>query len=198
MLFGTLQKLSKVDHFSISVNGSAIKHVTEFKYLDVIFYEHLHWNEHVKATVSEAGRQVGLLGHVRRYITSHSANAIFISMIRPKLEYCAGVWACFGEVNSGILDALQKRVGRIVTKTFTSDTAMEASKWPSLRSRHRRDEHICKRLRKCIDCWCPQYFKNYFVLTRTFVLFQPAKAIFCIVYYFVYKNRSGPEILLLP
>ena len=41
MLFGTLQKLSKVDQFSISVSGSAIKRVTEFKYLDVIFDEHL-------------------------------------------------------------------------------------------------------------------------------------------------------------
>ena len=37
MLFGTLQKLSKVDQFSISVNGSAVKRVTEFNYLDVIF-----------------------------------------------------------------------------------------------------------------------------------------------------------------
>ena len=67
MLFGTLQKLSKVDQFSISVNGSAVKHVTEFNYLDVIFHEHLSWNEHVKATVSEAGRQVSLLGRVPLY-----------------------------------------------------------------------------------------------------------------------------------
>ena len=71
-------------------------------------------------------------------------------MIRPTLEYCGGVWACCGEVNSGILEALQKPVGRIVIKTFTSDTAMEAFKWPSLRSRH--DEHIHKLVRKCIDC----------------------------------------------
>ena len=45
---------------------------------------------------------------VWHYITSHSANAIFVSMIRPTLEYCAGVWACCGEVNSKILEALQK------------------------------------------------------------------------------------------
>ena len=65
-------------------------------------------------------------GRVRRYITSHSANSIFISMIRLTLEYCAGVWACCGEVNSGILETLQKRVGRIVIKTSSSDTAMKA------------------------------------------------------------------------
>lgn len=67
MLFGTLQKLSKLDQFSISVNGSAVKRVTEFNYLDVIFYEHLSWSEHVKATVSKAGRQVSLSGRVALY-----------------------------------------------------------------------------------------------------------------------------------
>ena len=88
-------------------------------------------------------------------------------MIRPLLEYFAGVWGCCGEVNNGILETLQKRVGRIVIKTPSGDTGMKVLKWPSLRSR--RDEHILKLVRKCINDLCPQYIKNYF-LTRTFVL----------------------------
>ena len=43
MFFGTSQKLAKVGQFSVSVNGSAIKRDTEFKYLGVIFDEHLSW-----------------------------------------------------------------------------------------------------------------------------------------------------------
>ena len=77
MLFGTSQRLAKVDQFSVSVNRSAIKCVTEFNYLGVIFDEHLSWNQHVKEIASKAGRLVGLLGRVRHYITTHSANAIF-------------------------------------------------------------------------------------------------------------------------
>ena len=79
-------------------------------------------------------------------------------MIRPTLEYCAGVWGCRGEVNSGILETLQKCVGRIVIKTPSSDTAMKALKWSSLRSR--RDEHILKLERKCIHGRCSHYFKE--------------------------------------
>ena len=60
MLFGTSQRLAKVDQFSVSVNGSAIKCVTEFNYLGVIFDEHRSWNEHVKEIVSKAGRRVAL------------------------------------------------------------------------------------------------------------------------------------------
>ena len=70
--------------------------------------------------------KVGMLGLVCHYITLHNANAIYISMIRLILEYCAGAWACCGEVNSVTLAALQKRKGRMLIKTSSSDTAMEA------------------------------------------------------------------------
>ena len=134
MLFGTSQKLAKIDQFSITINGSVVRLVTAFKYLGVIFVEHLSWNEYVKAIVSKAGGRVGLLGRVRRCITTHSANANFLSIARPILE--CGVWACCWDVNSGTLEALQKRAGRTVVKTSSSDIAM-----------NRRDEHIFKRMR---------------------------------------------------
>ena len=73
------------------------KSATEFKYVAVIFDDHLSWKEHVR---------VGLPGGVRRHITSHSANVSYISMIRPILEYCAGIWACPWEVISGTLRRL--------------------------------------------------------------------------------------------
>ena len=80
------------------------------------------------------------------------------------MEYCAWVWACCREVNSRTLEALQKHVGRIVIKTPSSITAMEAIKWPSLRSKH--NDNILKLMRKCIDSWCPQYFNNNFVFKK--------------------------------
>ena len=86
---------------------------------------------------------------------------------------------CCGEVNSGTLETLQKRVGRIVIKKSSGDTAMKALKLPSLSSC--RDEHILKHVRKCIHGRCAQYFKNHFVFNklRTFVFVQPARAISC-------------------
>lgn len=76
---------------SLSWNGYAIKRVTESKYLSPILDERLSWNEHVKAIVCEGGRRVGMLGRVRRYIIIQSANTVYISIIRPILEYCAVV-----------------------------------------------------------------------------------------------------------
>ena len=140
MLLGTSQRLARVDNFSIIVNGSIIKRVSEFKYLGIIFDEHLNWNSHVKSIVSKAGKRVGLLGRLCRYLTAHSANTIYISVIRPILEYCVGVWACCGEVNSGYLEALQKRAAMVAVKTGSSSEAMTSVMWPTLKER--RTKHV--------------------------------------------------------
>ena len=73
----------------------------------------------------KAGRRVGLLQRVC-VISPHRANAFFLSTVRPTLVYCAGVWGCCEEVNSGTLETLQKCVGRIVIKTPSSDTETKA------------------------------------------------------------------------
>ena len=41
MLFGSSQKHGKKNQFSVTINGSAIKRVTDVKYLGVIWDEHL-------------------------------------------------------------------------------------------------------------------------------------------------------------
>ena len=41
MLFGTLQKLARINQFSVTISGFAIKRGTEFKYLGVILDERL-------------------------------------------------------------------------------------------------------------------------------------------------------------
>ena len=51
MLFGTSPRLSKVNSFVITGNGSPIKRVSQFKYLGVVFDERLSWNDHVKYIV---------------------------------------------------------------------------------------------------------------------------------------------------
>ena len=58
MLFGTAQRLAEVDQFSVSVNGSVIMRATEFKYLGVIFDEHLNWNELKQLCLKLAGGSV--------------------------------------------------------------------------------------------------------------------------------------------
>ena len=56
MLFETSK--IKINRFSVTINGSAIKGVAMFiiKYLAAYLDKYLSWNEHVKPIVSTAGR----------------------------------------------------------------------------------------------------------------------------------------------
>ena len=111
------KKLSNVDNFPIFLSGSLIKRVTEFKHLEVTFDQSLSWNEYIDSLISKAGKRIGLLGRLRRFLTFHSTNVIYLSIVRPTLEYCFGVWECYGEVNSNKLETLQRRAGRAVIRT---------------------------------------------------------------------------------
>ena len=91
----------------------------------VVFDERLSWGSHVRKVISKAGKRVGMLGRLRDNLTTHSANVVYISLIRPILEYCDTLWGCCGERNSQALEALQKRAGRIVAKTSRSSPAMD-------------------------------------------------------------------------
>ena len=88
MVFGASPRLSNIDSFTIGVNGSSIKRVSQFKYLGVVFDERLSWNDHVKFILAKAGKRVGMLGRIRYCITWHSVKIIYTSMIRPIIEYC--------------------------------------------------------------------------------------------------------------
>ena len=62
------------------------------------------------------------------------------------------------------LERLQRRVARIVLKTFSSDVALESLKWGNLYNR--RNEHILKLVNKCLKGCTPQHFKQYFTYNR--------------------------------
>ena len=76
------------------------------------------------------------------------SRSIYISMIKSIIEYCVGVWACCGEVNSGYLEALQKRAARVVVKTGSSSDAMASVMWPTLKER--RTKHVYNLVNKSL------------------------------------------------
>ena len=61
LVFGTSPRLSNINSFTISVNGTSIKRVSQFKYLVVVFDERLSWNDHVKFILAKSGKRVGML-----------------------------------------------------------------------------------------------------------------------------------------
>ena len=156
LLFGTPGKLSNIESFQVHINDYVIKRVSKFKYLGIHLDECLSWKAHIKSVVSKAGKRIGMLGRLRSNLTTHSANVVYTSFIRPVMEYGDTVWTCCGKVNAQELERLQNRAARIVTKCSHSDTALSDLKWDSLECR--RERHVFNLVKKSLRGQCPHYF----------------------------------------
>ena len=93
MLFGTHARLSDAD-FGITFKGRPIKRLFEFKYLGVVFDEHIYRNSHVKYLLSRAGKRLGMQGRIRGNLTPDCTNCIYTAYICPIMDYCDTVWNC--------------------------------------------------------------------------------------------------------
>ena len=90
-LFGTSGNLAKVDNFTITIGQKQIKRVMEYKYLiGVVMDDKLSWKSQIAYIVSKAGKRIGLLGRIRKQLTTYSASKIFKAFIRPIFDYWAG------------------------------------------------------------------------------------------------------------
>ncbi len=69
---------------------------------------------------------------------------IFVSVIRPKLEYACPVWhTSLTEEDSDLIESIQKRVIRMLFPNISYDEALESVNLPTLKAR-RAD--ICEKL----------------------------------------------------
>ena len=70
------------------IDGNEIDNVQYAKLLGVTI-----WNKHVENIVSKAGKRVYMLYQLKRAgICQHDLVTIYVSVIRPVLEYACPVW----------------------------------------------------------------------------------------------------------
>ena len=70
VLFGTSGNLAKVDNFTITIGQKQIKRVMEYKYLGVVMDDKLSWKSQIAYIVSKTGKRIGLLGRIRKQLTT--------------------------------------------------------------------------------------------------------------------------------
>ncbi len=77
----------------LMLNGVPLERVETFKYLGLLLSTGLSWSRHIDSVCSRAKKILGLLyrqnyGHV----DSTTIRQLYISLVRPHLEYGCAVW----------------------------------------------------------------------------------------------------------
>ena len=110
-----------VPKISILINGSEIRQVHVHKHLGLHIDSHLSWTDHVAAVISKVSSKLGLLRRLRPRLPPLAIHTLFLSCIRPVLEYASLAWSGLSSGNSERLERLQRSAARLITGTRLQD-----------------------------------------------------------------------------
>ena len=78
---------------NIKIDGRDIAQVCHAKLLGVTISQDLTWNKHVDNIVKKAGKRLYMLYQLKRAgITQKDLVSVYVSVVRPVLEYACPVW----------------------------------------------------------------------------------------------------------
>ena len=101
--------------------GKALERVHEYKYLGVLLTSNLSWTAHIDRTVAKARKLTGLLyRQFSKWSTPEALLKIYLSTIRPHLEYAAPIWSPEHTKDITMLENVQKFALRVCTKQWNS------------------------------------------------------------------------------
>jgi len=129
---------------SIVIDGQEIERVDDAKLLGVHISSNLSWNTHINAICSKAGQRVYVLYRLKHSgLHPNEIISVFISFVRPVLEYACQVWhTCINQEQTKKLESYQKRACKIAAPHLTYLDALHHFKLTKLSERR---EIMCEK-----------------------------------------------------
>ena len=84
------------------------------KDLGVMVDNNLSFQTHIEMKVKNANKLVGLLRRSFTHLDGKMFKQLFISIVRPHLEYCASVWNPYLKKNIELIENVQRRATKHV------------------------------------------------------------------------------------
>ena len=127
---------------SIELAQDALTKVQSHRHLGVIFSHDLRWNNHVDFILSKATRLLSVLRRLRSSLDQESLSHMYLTYIRPILEYACTAWGNLGTTQVDRLERFQRRAAKIILRRplfvpSNHDELLATIGWPSLASRRK-------------------------------------------------------------
>ena len=129
----------------IQINGEEIKRVSECTLLGVVLNDKLNWQDNVDKLFKKASSRMYFISQLKRTrMASSEIVKVYISLVRPVLEYACQVWhGGLTEQQSDLLESIQERALRLAFPSMDYNQALQVANIMTL---HQRREELCKRL----------------------------------------------------
>ena len=126
----------------LSLNGSSLELVSSFRYLGVLITSNLSWSLHIQSICRKSRKILGLFHHF--YFSSPAVLfKLYISLVRPHLEYCSSLWDPASSVTISSLENVQFFALKLCSKNWSSSySSLIQFHCPTLSSRRKNAKLI--------------------------------------------------------
>ena len=112
LTIGRLENITHTERYEI--DGEELEHVFEEKDLGVTVDYELTFEQHISHIVKKANAIMGLIRRSFTFLDQHLFRKLFITFVRPHLEYAQAVWAPYLAKHVNMVENVQKRATRLV------------------------------------------------------------------------------------
>ena len=155
------RKVNKPIHPLLFMNNRLINKTQSHKHLGVTVFSTCLWTYHIENICEKAWVRLNLMGALKFRISRTSLEQMYVSFIRPLLEYFDSVWVNSSPEIKKKLDAIHIEAARTstgATKLCSIDKLLSELGWETLQSR--RDKHKLVIFYKIMNGLTPDYLRD--------------------------------------
>ena len=89
---------------NFTFNNTSIKITGQHKHLGIILSRDCKWNKHIDEIIKKVSAYIATLRKLKLVLNRHNLEKIYLTYIRPLLEYACEVWDNCGLINSNKLE----------------------------------------------------------------------------------------------
>ena len=149
------------DLWMFNFGGEVISQVDKHKHLGITLSCDLTWQSHIDDIVSKAETRLNIMSRLYYLLDRKTLETMYISFVRPTLEYGDTIWCNLTETHSQQIEQVQKRAGRIVsgaTRGTPSDDLLRELGWATMDKR--RTLHRLILFHKISNGHSPPYLRD--------------------------------------
>ena len=109
--YNTIQKTNGV---SYDLKFHTLDRVEEETDLGVTVDHQLKFSKHVDIKISKANKILGLIRHTFKHLNAQTLTSLFITLVRPHVEYATPVWSPHLKGDRDKIEKLQRRATKLV------------------------------------------------------------------------------------
>ena len=132
------KRIPNVPDVPLLLGNCPLQRVSVFKYLGVLLSEDMSWSPHVQTVCSRAKKVLGLLYRkFYNYSSTDTLTQLYVSLVRPHLEYACPVWAPHLVKDVRAIEDVQKFACKMATHNWNSSyqDLLQLTELPTLERR---------------------------------------------------------------